>query len=219
MVNTSRRTGVSGLMDAELELLDAVFFRYGSRAVLRAGVFSGQYNRPCHGLSDQALQTILDRFEKEGWTTGRDYASPWSASDRTVEMTPAGGLIWESERRPEWTRYVIKRGASGIFNAPTRHRVAIYGFSPNVVRSFFDVGSACRFFAVNIGPVRTAVAMRQLIYWRPAQPVYLLSSWLLSWSMRVDWPHLSVDWPLMEQDRSWWRFPDEIGKLWGLPPA
>src|SRR5436309_2035593 len=102
MADTSRRTSVSGLTDAELELLDAVMFTYGSRAVLRAGIFSAQYNRPCHGLDDEALKAILDRFEEEGWTAGHDYESPWSASDRTVEMTPAGGQIWESERRPDW---------------------------------------------------------------------------------------------------------------------
>lgn len=212
MVDTSRRTGVSGLTDAELELLDAVFFRYGSRAVLSAGVFSGQYNRPCHGLSDHALQAVLDRFEKEGWTAGHDYASAWSASDRTVEMTPDGGRIWESERRPEWNRYVMDTGGGWTCTKPTRHRVAIYGFSPNVVRAFFDIGSSCGFFGVSAGPTRTAVASRQFVYWRPAQPVYLLSSWIVS-------GNTGVDWPSMEERRCWWRFSDEIGKLWGLPPA
>src|SRR5262249_5200981 len=212
MGETSRRTGVSGLTDAELELLDQTVWRWGSRASYRSEFFSGQYNRPCHGLDDAALNDTLDRFEKLGWTTGRNYSSPWSDADRTVELTSAGGHLWESERLPDWLRYVMDTGGGWVCTNRTRHRVSIYGYSPTIVREFFDVGTACGFFGVTAGPIRTAVAKRKWIYWRPPQVVHLLSSWIESW-------HSDVDWQRMEAMRTWWRFPDEIGKLWGLPPA
>jgi hypothetical protein len=212
MADTSRRTGVSGLTDAELELLDQAVWRWGSRASYRTEFFAAQYNRPCHGLDDNTLFSTLDRFEKLGWTTGRDYSSPWSNSDRSVELTPSGGQLWESERLPDWNRYVMDSGGAWMCNERTRHRASIYGYSPIIVRQFFDIGRMCGFFGVNAGPVRTAVAVRSWIYWRPPQSLYLLSSWIESWRENVDWER-------MESMRTWWRFPDEIGKLWGLPPA
>jgi hypothetical protein len=212
MADTSRRTGVSGLTDAELELLDIVAIQCGSRGSFRVGVFSGQYNRPCHGLDDLALKATLDRFEKKGWTTGKGYASPWSASDRSVEMTPTGGQLWESERLPDWTRHVMDEGDGSCRPGSERHRASIFGYSPVIVRAFFDAGCACGFFDFAGGPIRTGVARRRWVYWRPLQPVYRLSAWVESWSRHTDWER-------METMRCWWRFPDEIGKLWGLPPA
>jgi hypothetical protein len=212
MAEISRRTGVSGLTDAELELLDQAVWRWGSRASYRTEFFLGQYNRPCHGLDDAALSSVLDRFEELGWTTGRNYSSPWSDTDRSVELTTVGGRLWEAERLPDWTRYVMDSGGAWVCTTPTRHRASIYGYSPIIVREFFDVGRVCGFFGVAADPIRTAAAIRPWIYWRPPQAVYLLSSWIESWDSEVDWER-------METLRTWWRYPDEIGKLWGLPHA
>ncbi len=191
-------------------MLDMAIWRWGSRASYRSEVFAAQYNRPCHGLDDAALFKTLGRFEERGWTTGRAYSSPWSESDRSVEIAPAGGQVWESERLPDWGRYVMDSGGGWHCLKRTRHRVSIYGHSPAIIREFFDIGSTCGFFGVSAGPVRSAVATRQWIYWKPARPLFLLSSWIESWNQAEDCER-------MESMRTWWRFPDEIGKIWGLP--
>jgi hypothetical protein len=216
MADTSRRTGISGLKDAELELLDALVIWVGSRASLRAKSFPGQYNRPSHGFDDVELKAILDRFEKEGWTTGEDYTNSRSEADRSVIMTPTGGQVWESERLPDWTRHVMDRGSGG---APERSRIAIFGHSPVIVRAFFDAGRAGGFFNFAAGPIHTGSAQRKWIYWRPPQTLFLLSAWVEPWNREGEWWKRDVDWQLMESMRCWWRFPDEIGTLWGLPPA
>jgi hypothetical protein len=210
MAETSRRTGVTRLTDAELELLDQAVCRWGSRASYRAEIFSEQYNRPSHGLDDATLNETLDCFEKLGWITGRTYSSPWSETDRSVELTPTGGQLWESERLPDWGRYVMDTGGAWITNELRRHRASIFGYSPKSVRKFFEIGRMCGFFGLTAGPIRTAAAVRKWIYWREPQTVYLLSSWIESWDSYPDWER-------MESMRTWWRFPDEIGKLWGLP--
>lgn len=207
MAETSRRTGVSGLTDAELELLDQAVWRSGTRASYRTEVFSGQYNRPSHGLDDLTLKNTLDRFENSGWTTGRDYSSPWSKTDRTVELTRCGGQLWESERQPDWNRYVMDFGVAWGFDDRERYRASMYGFSPRIVREFFDAASNCGFFSV-VGPTRMAAATRKWVYWRPRQVVYGLFFWIRD---------SKGNWSQMEVNRTWWRFPDEIGKLWGLP--
>jgi hypothetical protein len=155
------------------------------------------------------LFRTLDHFESLGLTTGRDYSSPWSETDRSVELTNKGGQLWESERLPDWNRFILDSGGGCI---PTRHRAAIYGYSPMSIREFFDVGTSCGFFGVSTGPIRTAAAARKLIYWRPPQTVYLLSCW-------IEASNSEIDSERMESLRTWWRIPDEIGALWGLPPA
>ena len=212
MADISRRTGVSDLTDVELELLDVLAIMSGPRASFRTGVFEWQYNRPSHGLDDAALQATLDRFEKEGWTTGDDYASHWSESDRSIRLTPRGGQLWESERLPDWTRHVIAFGFGPPRPDSTRHRERVGGGSLVIVRAFFDARCRCGFFDFAAGPIRMCVAQRQWIYWRPPQPLYLLSAWVESWG----W---DADRELLESMRCWWQFPVEISKLWGLPPA
>jgi hypothetical protein len=211
MNNKSRRTGVTDLTDAELEVLDQVAMGSGGRASFRAGVFSEQYNRPFHGLDEEALKASFDRFENLGWTTGRDLSSHWSASDRSVEITAGGGILWESERLPDWTRLVTDvygRRRPGS----QRHRVSIIAHSPAFARAFFDAGCQSGFFAFSRGPLRAFSGYRRLIYWKLPQRVHVFSAWLELW-------HSPTDWSLMESNRCWWRFPDEIGTLWGLPPA
>ncbi len=206
------RAGVTNLTDAELSLLDQAVWKPGTRAVYRMASFSWQYNRTCHCLSDSKLNETLDRFEMRGWTTGRNISTSWSATDRTVELTQKGGQLWESERLPDWSRYVIDSGGARTFDEPTRHSVLIYGHSPTIVREFYDIGRECKFFGIQASEVRTASALRSWIYWRPPQRLYLLASWIESYNNHVDWDN-------MEALRTWWRFPDEISKLWGLPPA
>jgi hypothetical protein len=212
MTDVSRRTGITSLTDAELELFDAAILQWGSRAICKAEYFVAQYNRPFHGLDDATLNRTLDRFEELGWTTGRPYSSPWSENDRSIELTTTGGHLWESERSPDWNRHVMDVGGGWVCTEPKRHRASIYGYSPKIIREFFDIGKECGFFGVNVGPIRMAKATRTWIYWKSPQSLHLLSSWIESGNSKIDWER-------MQSIRTWWRFPEEIGKLWGLPPA
>jgi hypothetical protein len=209
MAEMSRRTGFSQLTDLELELLDQAVLQPGSRASFRNEVFPGQYNRPSHGLDDAALNRTLDRFEELGWVSGRNYSSPWSDADRSIELTSLGGQLWESERLPDWTRHVMDSGVGWGFDDRKRYRASMYGYSPRIVREFFDAARISGFFRI-VGPTRTAAAMRKWVYWRPRQMEHRLSFWIRD---------TDGDWRRREDIRTWWRFPDEIGKLWGMPRA
>lgn len=205
------RTGVTDLTDAELLLFDIIATRGGTYRVFHPDVFPLQYNYPSHELDAQTLVDTLRRFESIGWTGGVNFVDQGSRSNRSIRITNAGAELWEAERRPDWTRFVMEWYGRSIGDS-ARHRVSVLGHSPSVCRQFFDVLCECGFFDYDGGRVLTASAQRRLIYWRPKQTVYLVSAWLNSW-------HNPTDWLYFQMHRTWWRFPDEIGTLWEFPSA
>ncbi|EMB17997.1 hypothetical protein RE6C_01241 [Rhodopirellula europaea 6C] len=170
-----------------------------------------QYNYPSHDLDDLELAQALDRFEARGWITGEDFINRKAKPDRSIKITLDGADVWESERHPDWSRNVTDTSGRTIPDTE-RHRIRIYGHSLAICREFFDAACACGYYDHDGGQIVTAEGHDQLVYWRPAQRIYLLSAWVNSWSLRTAWPGF-------EARRTWWRTPDEIGKLWGLPPA
>ncbi len=211
MQSQLRRTNATDLTDAELILLDVAAYLGGSRCLFSRDVLPLQYNYPSHDLDDVELAQTLDRFEAQGWITGEDFINRRSNPDRSIKITLDGAGVWESERRPDWSRNVTDTSGRTIPNTE-RHRIRIYGHSLAICREFFDVACACGYYDYDGGRVRTAASHDQLVYWRPAQRIYLLSAWVSSW-------HMPTDWTYFEANRTWWRRPDEIGKLWGLPEA
>ncbi|QDT10968.1 hypothetical protein K239x_29610 [Planctomycetes bacterium K23_9] len=211
MQNQLRRTHATELTDAELILFDIIATRGGTRRYFHPDVFPLQYNYPSHGFTPNDLSAALNRFEASGWATGSDFIDRHSKSDREISITDAGARLWESERQPDWSRLVMEWYGRSRPNTE-RHRVSVLGHSHAICQRFFDVSCECGFFDYDLGPVVSRMANRKLIYWRPVQPVYLISGWLNSWHGRADWEHF-------QRERVWWRFADEIGTLWELPSA
>lgn len=211
MQDELRRTGVTDLTDAELILFDIIATMGGTHRFFHPKVFPLQFNYPSHELEERTLTETLNRFESFGWTRGEDFIDQWSRPDRSIRITGLGAGLWGSERKPDWSRFVMDWYGRSIADTE-RHRVAILGHSQSVCREFFDVSCDCGFFDYDGGRVVTASAPRQLVYWREQQRVYLVSAWLNSW-------HSPADWAYFQEHRTWWRFPDEIGTLWELPAA
>ncbi len=210
MPKTIARTGATNLTNAELLILDMAATMGGCRRMYNHKIFPQQFNYPSHGLNPPDLKKTLDRFECEGLLTGRDFIDRWGNPDRYVGATAKGGRLWETERNPDWSRYLTC--LHFCRDDSDRNRVSIYGHSPSVCQAYFDAARNCGVLDYRGGLVRYGIGNRQLIWWRESQTVYLLSAWLESWRCNWDWSHL-------EMKRCWWYSPDEISKLWGWPPA
>ncbi|MBL8815490.1 MAG: hypothetical protein JNL58_05640 [Planctomyces sp.] len=164
-----------------------------------------QWNRSSHGLNDETLVRTLHRFEVEGLISSEAFYDSHGNPDRTVRLTESGGALWESERLPDWTRFV-----EDIY---PENRISIYGHAPDVCDRYFHV--ACEAGLINYGGgrIRRAVALRKLIYWRPVQPVYLLSAAVAKdGGSQCRLP----DWEYFESHRIWWRFANEIATFWPI---
>ena len=195
MAKTINRTETTGLSDSELLILDKVAMLGGLRSMYFNDVFPLQFNCPEHGLDDDSLVSTLNRLESNGILTGRSIKTRHGRPDRTIRVTEHGGSVWESERKPDWTRYVTEYYGSSRPNSQ-RHRVTILGHSPVICRSFFNVGIQCGFLDYRNGPMATGTGMRNLVYWRPNQNVFMLSAW-------VESLHSTTDWDDFETKRTW----------------
>ncbi len=189
-------------------LLDiAAVFGGGTRTSYAPEIFPDRFNCKSHGLNHSDLNCALAHLEANGWLSGEDSVNSASEPDRSYRLTTSGGSCWESERLPDWTRYVIE-----WYGGRKRSRVKIFGHSLAMCNAFYQVSCACGFLASETQKIYWAEATRQLIYWRPPQRVFILSAWLSERSLRTDWSHF-------EMKRCWWRFPEDIRKLWNWPSA
>lgn len=198
-----RRTGASELTDAELIIIDIAAMCVARRRLYRNLYFVEQWNRPSHGLDDETLVETLDRFETEGLIISEACSDHRGRPDRTVRLSEAGGSLWISERRPDWMRYVD--------DISPHNRISIYGYSADTCERYFQVACDSGLINHNGGRIRRAVANRQLIYWRPPQPVHLLCAPVANESSGTI---LDVNWSHFELHRIWWRFPNEIATFW-----
>lgn len=203
------RTASTSFSDTELLILDAAAMDGGLRSMYLQDRFSSQFNFPSHRLDDDSLNATLDRWERSGWITGEARTNRHGVADRTVWLTAAGGQLWESERKPDWSRYVADWYNPWRMGGE-RPRVSIFGHSASICKSFFRAGCQSGFFDYRGGKTACGKGRRQLIKWRRPQTVFLLSAWL----ERTDSP---TDWSLLEMKRCWWRFPNEIAKFWDWP--
>ena len=209
MNRTPARTGATELKDAELLLFDFLFQHHARRRALARDEYSLHMNCSySHALDSHALDDTLQSLMERGLISARVIDNP---DDSWYALTADGGTLWESERLVDWSRYAMDWYGPSRTDSE-RHRVSIFGHSPSICRAFFDVGCRSGFFDYRGGRIATSVARRQLIYWRPEQPVHLLSAWLASWLSPTDWSYF-------EMKRSWWRFPADINRLWGWPSA
>ena len=196
-----RRTSVSALTDNELIIFDIAAIDGGRRRLYRHSVFSDQWNYPSHGFDDESLIRTLHRFEANGLIKSEACFDHQGRPDRTVRLTQAGGALWESERLPDWTRFLTDQYS--------RNRISIFGYSAVACADFFEVACDSQFVAYKGARIITAIAQRQLIYWRPACPVHLLCA-----RVAEPIPGTRTNWSYFESRRSWWRFPNEIGTFW-----
>lgn len=201
MIKAIPRTGISDLTDAELLLLDIAALEVCLCSFFLREIFSIQYNYPSHEIPDELLHETLDRFEQEEIITGEDCLNYRSQPDRRIRLTQTGGELWESERLPDWSRFVT--------DSYSDRYIRIYGYSASMCEAFFEVARYTNLIQYRGGPVKKISGQRQLIYWRDKQPVHCLAARIVS---KKNWPHW--DYRHFEADRCWWRSANEIGRFW-----
>jgi hypothetical protein len=193
------RTGVTSLTDAELIILDIAALRIASRQQYRDETFVEMWDYPSHGLDDETLGQTLDRFTVQGIMTDEPFFNRYyrRRDDPTIRLTELGGAFWESERRPNWMRY--------IHDFRPFNLISIFGYSAEMCQRYFDVVRESNLINYDSGTVMKAVGMRRLIYWRVPQPVHILCALIVNGSGRG-----IPSWSYFKSQRVWWRFPNEL---------
>ncbi len=201
-----KRTHVTSLTDDELTLLDGMFDHGTSFRLLRRRGFWEQWLRR-HDLTDDELRTVLHRFIANGWLTAE-------ACERGTDffLTPAGGAVWESERRPDWRRLVTDRYWRPPGGIPY---VTILGLDPEIRDDFWRIGcDAGLFLKRDDSAKRTVIRDHQWIGWKSFPAIYVLMARLFDPNeIGHHEPYRSC-----EEQRTWWRFPHEISRFWDEPP-
>jgi len=100
------RTDVTELSDDELLLFDAIFECPWPVQALRRGEYGFHLNvRYTHGLSDEDLRARIVELVDRGLMT-TDIRDPVESLNRPYcALTPTGGVLWELERKPDWSKY------------------------------------------------------------------------------------------------------------------
>ncbi|MEM7198876.1 MAG: hypothetical protein AAF628_01325 [Planctomycetota bacterium] len=121
------RTHQTDLTDDELLLADFVFCHRVCAKDLHRGIYAAHNNcGNTHGLSDEALAPVLDALVERGLFDREDSHRPDWVS---YGLTPKGGALWERERQPDWSRFVMARYECG--DDATNGSYCIQSPSPN----------------------------------------------------------------------------------------
>lgn len=117
------RTNVTGLGDDELMIFDAIARAMDTlESLLRTNYSDWQNLSWTHGIDDETLEARLGEWVRRGWLEedGGYYG-----------LTAEGGAMWESERTPDWSRYVEDHGGQEM--------ILIYATDEEVLRRYIEV--------------------------------------------------------------------------------
>lgn len=195
------RTGLVDISDAELIVLDALADYGALRLVdLSDPAFDLHLNCRPHGLDESTLTRMLTQWRRLGWI------KPIIADDgERFELTPSGGLQWERERAPDWSRWV--HGHRRFLGRTDDRWIETYfGNTASTVDTCF------RWFVEIEGTtvVRTRRAIvRHRIWeypWKSQGPFFAVVAVVAS----APEINLLFDWQRYEDSRCWWRDTSEI---------
>jgi hypothetical protein len=203
MSSAPARTGGTSLTEDELFLFDALFDITLPLHALRKEEFAALNLPYSHNLDASELERAVRAFADAGRVRvtpnrRRPDLGPW------IALTPAGGRLWELERRPDWDRFCID------FSRPegSRGRWVLRIHSPlaAVAEQFLDAATACGLYA----PMASRIARREvrarIVPWKPRQTLAEVRVPLRS----VNEPARPVDWRRYETLRTWWRSIPEL---------
>lgn len=198
------RTGLVDISDAELMVLD-VLADYGTLGVgqLANEGFDLRFNRGLHWLDDPALWRLLRRWCRSEWIR------PIVADDGArFELTPLGGLQWERERQPDWSRLVCAR--SGYLPGRNDRTIDTYfGTTASVVDAWFQTW--IKIEESSVFRVRRATVQRQrwIYLWKALGTISVVVAIVTDESESRH----GRDWQLYERNRYWWRDSVELMAL------
>lgn len=190
-----RRTRETTLSDDQLLLFDMLFDGYWQADALSSQTYALNMNVGySHSLSDRSLQSTLQDFlvsklvwRKPGGSAGKDI---YTLSDN-------GGHLWEKERKPDWSSFVVT----------TQNAVAHVAEVQQMINcSSEQVGRLCAgaLFASGLvipcGPMRLRRKYnKRLIPWKSFAKVITII-----FPVRKQLTESAVDWSVYERSRCWW---------------
>lgn len=206
MNRAPKRTGRTPLSDAELYLFDALFDAADRVGYLRREEYATAHNLPyTHDLDTAALSEVIASLERAGLvrlraTAGRPDLGPW------VRLTPAGGVLWELERSPDWSRFCMDSSAPE--GPGGRWVLRIRAADATVVEAFLETAVKCGLYVVESSRgIRRQVRAR-LVPWQPPRQLAELKA-----PLEPEPALRHCDWPSYEARRSWWRSIRELATL------
>lgn len=200
MNSRPHRTHATFVDDDEILLLDALAPYRSMLSCLRAETYAFQANCDySHSLTDPQLVDRIETFALCRLVSIRTkvsaYRKSWHPMPWAVGLTADGADLWESERTPNWMRFVTSYG---------RHDpefVSLASPSQDALRECISVGVETGRFCVDLSRVRWSVSRNcYLWYWKQFDTIHTMTV-----PRRSGEPPLEkVDWKAHEQKRSWW---------------
>ncbi len=203
-----KRTHVSELSDSELMLLDFMFDSIVPRPLLEEGKFSTHHNTSySHGFNTEDLNRILQRLVDQGVLfSAKNFHNYWKKEIESFGLTPTGGNLWESERKPVWERYVEDG------QTPTEKedvwKSNICSYSQETLKSCAKFYIKTGFLDVPISELEYTQSESQgSIYWKTQRTMYECQ-----YLAREEEGGEILDWTEYERNRVWWRHISELQK-------
>jgi len=197
------RTGSTRLTDDELLLFDALFDVRLPLAALEREEFAALNLPYSHHLDASELQRTVQAFADARWVRvtpngRRPDLGPW------IALTPAGGALWEVERRPDWDCFCID--FSGPEGSRGRWMLRVRSPLASVAEQFLDAAIACGLYVPRPGRIARRDVRARMVPWKPLQALAEIRMPLRS----ADQVSRLVDWRRYEATRSWWRSIQEL---------
>lgn len=199
------RTRTSNLTDSELILFDFLFDSIVPRPMLEKEEFLIHYNTGySHDLNTQELNSVLDRFIKDDLLF-EEKQNYWGKQVLFFGLTLKGGKIWESERKPIWSRYIVD--AQDHTETDNIWKAEICSYSKETLITCVNYYVENGFFGDLVSSLKYAQLDSQcLIYWRIPSIVYECT-FLVSTDGNE-----KIDWEKYNSERVWWRNVRELQK-------
>lgn len=200
------RTARTSLADAELYLFDALFDVRLRLGALRREEFVALNLPYAHDLDPVTLEVVVRRLAGAGLLRLRG-APRRPDLGPLVELTPAGGRLWELERVPDWSRFcqVSSRpeGPRGIWVLRIRTALA------SVAEAYLEAAERCGLYSPAMHHLSSRRVVARVVLWKRREPLVELQVPLPSEGSAP----AVIDWVRYETGRTWWQSIPELATL------
>lgn len=196
------RTNLTSLTNDELLLFDFLFDCSTPRKFLYRRNYSESMN--ClynHSLSDREVDDTMVRMESEGLVESHCRDVRYGIS---YSLLPAGGELWEQERKPVWDRYCSGR----LYTEVGVKWIELKCSTREIGESALRATDAAHLHSLDIDHIELKYHRENdcLVYWKKSPHVFVLRC-------RRRKSDAMLDWEIYESRRKWWRTIDELVNL------
>jgi DNA-binding MarR family transcriptional regulator len=200
------RSGRTPLSDAELYLFDALFDVIDRLGALRREEFAARNLPYTHDLDPAALDRAVRGLEQAGLVrlrpaSRRPELGPW------VQLTAAGGKLWELEREPDWAHFC--QDSSAPEGHAGRWLLRIRSTDARVAEAFLETAITCGLYAGDVTRLGRGQVRSRVVPWQRRRALVELRLPLQEAEPTVR----LVDWATYEARRTWWRSIPELATL------